>query len=129
MDQVKDIVRRAVDEKERALREQYDRILGQKLQGARAQEVTSACYGRPLSPRSVGCASLCDLAHFSLLPTEQYQAFAKFNEDYISRSLKGSCAPLRPNSLVCFRSIIPSVALTSRVSLHTCVRSDLGYVS
>jgi len=51
MDQVKDIVRRAVDEKERALREQYDRILSQKLQ-------------------------------------EQYQAFAKFNEDYISRSLK-----------------------------------------
>jgi hypothetical protein len=53
MDQVKDIVRRAVDEKERALREQYDRILAQKLQ-------------------------------------EQYQAFAKFNEDYISRSLKSS---------------------------------------
>ena len=37
MDQVKDIVRRAVDEKERALREQYDRILAQKLQGARNQ--------------------------------------------------------------------------------------------
>jgi predicted metal-dependent hydrolase len=53
MDQVKDIVRRAVDEKERALREQYDRILAQKLQ-------------------------------------EQYQAFAKFNEDYISRTLKNS---------------------------------------
>jgi len=53
LDQVKDIVRRAVDEKERALREQYDRILQQKLQ-------------------------------------EQYQAFAKFNEDYISRSLKSS---------------------------------------
>jgi len=51
MDQVKDIVRRAVDEKERALREQYDRILAQKLQ-------------------------------------EQYQAFAKFNEDYISRTAK-----------------------------------------
>jgi len=51
MDQVKDIVRRAVDEKERALREQYDRILATKLQ-------------------------------------EQYMAFAKFNEDYISRSLK-----------------------------------------
>jgi len=51
MDQVRDIVRRAVDEKERSLREQYDRILQQKLQ-------------------------------------EQYQAFAKFNEDYISRSLK-----------------------------------------
>jgi hypothetical protein len=53
MDQVRDIVRRAVDEKERSLREQYDRILQQKLQ-------------------------------------EQYQAFAKFNEDYISRSLKQS---------------------------------------
>ena len=53
MDQVRDIVRRAVDEKERTLREQYDRILSQKLQ-------------------------------------EQYQAFAKFNEDYISRSLKGN---------------------------------------
>jgi len=51
MDQVRDIVRRAVDEKERSLREQYDRVLQQKLQ-------------------------------------EQYQAFAKFNEDYISRSLK-----------------------------------------
>lgn len=53
MDQVKDIVRRAVDEKERALREQYDRILSTKLQ-------------------------------------EQYMAFAKFNEDYISRTLKTS---------------------------------------
>ena len=50
---VRDIVRRAVDEKERSLREQYERILQQKLQ-------------------------------------EQYQAFAKFNEDYISRSLKSS---------------------------------------
>ena len=36
MDQVKDIVRRAVDEKERALREQYDRILATKLQGMRS---------------------------------------------------------------------------------------------
>ena len=36
MDQVRDIVRRAVDEKERSLREQYDRILQQKLQGAHA---------------------------------------------------------------------------------------------
>jgi hypothetical protein len=53
MDQVKDIVRRAVEEKERALREQYDRVLSVKLQ-------------------------------------EQYQAFAKFNEDYISRQLKTS---------------------------------------
>ena len=53
MDQVRDIVRRAVDEKERSLREQYDKILQQKLQ-------------------------------------EQYQAFAKFNEDYISRSLKAN---------------------------------------
>ena len=53
MEQVRDIVRRAVDEKERSLREQYERILQQKLQ-------------------------------------EQYQAFAKFNEDYISRSLKSS---------------------------------------
>jgi len=53
MDQVRDIVRRAVDEKERSLREQYDRILQQKLQ-------------------------------------EQYQAFAKFNEDYVSRSLKSA---------------------------------------
>ncbi|KOO31021.1 akirin 2 [Chrysochromulina tobinii] len=53
MEQVKDIVRRAVDEKERALREQYDRILSTKLQ-------------------------------------EQYMAFAKFNEDYISRSLKSN---------------------------------------
>ena len=53
LDQVKDIVRRAVDEKERGLREQYDRILAQKLQ-------------------------------------EQYQAFAKFNEDYISRQAKGT---------------------------------------
>ena len=53
MDQVRDIVRRAVDEKERALREQYDHILQQKL-------------------------------------NEQFQSFAKFNEDYISRSLKTS---------------------------------------
>jgi len=32
LDQVKDIVRHAVDEKERTLREQYDRILHDKLQ-------------------------------------------------------------------------------------------------
>lgn len=51
LEQTRDIVRRALEEKERRLREQYDRILQQKLQ-------------------------------------EQYQAFAKFNEDYISRSLK-----------------------------------------
>jgi len=53
MEQVRDIVRKAVDEKERNLREQYDRILQQKLQ-------------------------------------EQYQSFAKFTEDYVSRSLKSS---------------------------------------
>jgi len=53
MEQVKDIVRLAVDEKERGLREQYDRVLATKLQ-------------------------------------EQYMAFAKFNEDYISRSLKSN---------------------------------------
>jgi len=51
LEQVKDIVRRAVDEKERQIRVEYDGILQQKLQ-------------------------------------EQYQVFAKFNEDYISRSLK-----------------------------------------
>ena len=51
LEQVRDIVRRAVDEKEQSLRYEYDRILQQKLQ-------------------------------------EQYQAFAKFNEDYISRNLK-----------------------------------------
>jgi len=32
LDQVKDIVRRAVEEKERSLRETYDRILQEKLQ-------------------------------------------------------------------------------------------------
>jgi len=53
LEQVKDIVRRAVDERERGLREQYERILQHKLQ-------------------------------------EQYQAFAKFNEDYISRQLKNN---------------------------------------
>lgn len=51
LEQVKDIVRRAVDEKERCLRGLYDRILQEKLQ-------------------------------------EQFRAFAKFNEDYISRQLK-----------------------------------------
>lgn len=51
LEQVMDIVRRAVEEKERCLRELYDRILQEKLQ-------------------------------------EQYRAFAKFNEDYISRQLK-----------------------------------------
>ena len=51
LEQVKDIVRKAVDEKERCLREQYDRILQEKLQ-------------------------------------EQFRSFSKFNEDYISRSLK-----------------------------------------
>ena len=53
LEQVKDIVRRAVEEKERTLRVQYDAILQQKLQ-------------------------------------EQYAVFAKFNEDYISRSLKSN---------------------------------------
>jgi len=51
LEQVRDIVRHAVDEKERSLREIYDEILNEKLQ-------------------------------------EQYRAFAKFNEDYISRQLK-----------------------------------------
>jgi len=51
LEQVKDIVRRAVEEKERNLRELFERILQEKLQ-------------------------------------EQYKAFAKFNEDYISRQLK-----------------------------------------
>ena len=51
MEQVRDIVRRACEEKERTLRDQYDRVLQQKL-------------------------------------NEQYMSFAKFNEDYISRSLK-----------------------------------------
>ncbi len=53
LEQVKDIVRHACDERERTLREAYDKILGEKLQ-------------------------------------EQYQSFAKFNEDYISRQLKAS---------------------------------------
>ena len=53
LEQVKDIVRRAVDEKERQIRVQYDEILQRKLQ-------------------------------------EQYQSFAKFNEDYISRTLKSN---------------------------------------
>jgi|TARA_B100000524_G_C23582947_1_gene346077 hypothetical protein len=53
IEQVMDIVRRAVEDKERCLRELYDRILQEKLQ-------------------------------------EQYRAFAKFNEDYISRQLKSS---------------------------------------
>jgi len=53
LEQVKDIVRRAVDEKERSLREVYDRILQEKLQ-------------------------------------EQFKSFAKFNEDYISRTLKST---------------------------------------
>ena len=53
LEQVKDIVRRAVDEKERQIRVQYDEILQRKLQ-------------------------------------EQYQSVAKFNEDYISRTLKSN---------------------------------------
>ena len=53
LEQVKAIVRPACDERERTLREAYDKILGEKLQ-------------------------------------EQYQSFAKFNEDYISRQLKAS---------------------------------------
>ena len=52
MEFVNDMASKAeAPEKEQSLREQYDRILQQKLQ-------------------------------------EQYQAFAKFNEDYISRNLK-----------------------------------------
>jgi len=51
LDQVRDIVRKAVEERERTLREHYDRILQTKLQ-------------------------------------EQFRAFAKFNEDYVSRQLR-----------------------------------------
>ncbi|EOD15364.1 hypothetical protein EMIHUDRAFT_356471, partial [Emiliania huxleyi CCMP1516] len=51
LDQVRDIVRKAVIERERTLREEYDRTLQTKLQ-------------------------------------EQFQAFAKFNEDYVSRQLR-----------------------------------------
>ena len=55
MDQVKDIVRRAVDEKERALREQYDRILATKLQGEDARPSTHA--------RTLSTADLPRLGH------------------------------------------------------------------
>jgi hypothetical protein len=51
MDQVRDIVRRAVDEKERTLREQYDRVLQQKLQGVCLRASSNAHpYRRAPSP-------------------------------------------------------------------------------
>ena len=88
MEQVRDIVRRAVDEKERSLREQYDRVLQQKLQGAHApgrntQRRNTQCVPGFAPPDQRGWAVPRAFA-------EQYQAFAKFNEDYISRSLKGN---------------------------------------
>ena len=53
LDQVRDIVTRTVEARERVLRQEYDRVLQQKLQ-------------------------------------EQWASFAKFNEDYVSRTLKSS---------------------------------------
>ena len=107
LDSVKDIVRRAVDEKERSLREQYDRILQQKLQGARAHIAHARAppppagasprrrlappHGPHMQPRRFPFAH-APLHTLRARPSfaEQYQAFAKFNEDYISRSLKSS---------------------------------------
>ena len=53
LEQVRDIVTRTVEARERVLRQEYDRVLQQKLQ-------------------------------------EQWASFAKFNEDYVSRTLKSS---------------------------------------
>ena len=117
LEQVKDIVRRAVDEKERQIRVQYDAILQQKLQGEARRDPPPHAH-RPRGP-------LVLQQHIRLPPqpahprpparAEQYQAFAKFNEDYISRSLKTKCAPRRP----CFpASSLPgaSVRLRARTS-------------
>ena len=125
LEQVKDIVRRAVDEKERQIRDQYDRILQQKLQGALTLPLLDgfplrACptpavwpHVLRLTRRLLSAASsayshcmsfLCVVqipfpSHPCIcMRTEQYQAFAKFNEDYISRSLKSKCPSTHPPS-------------------------------
>ena len=107
MEQVKDIVRLAVDEKERGLREQYDRVLATKLQGARRalERIDAGARNVPppplllQAPIASACCSPLGAPPFA----EQYMAFAKFNEDYISRSLKSKCALqlLLPPSLSC----------------------------
>ena len=93
IDQVRDIVRRAVDEKERNLREQYDRILQQKLQGARRMPLV-ARNARFLARVPAVPSPPALIARSLALPpsrfAEQYQAFAKFNEDYISRTVKSN---------------------------------------
>ena len=42
LEQVRDIVQRTCDERERVLREHYERVLQQKLQGARPSPLTPA---------------------------------------------------------------------------------------
>lgn len=85
LEQVRDIVQRTVDERERVLREHYDRILQQKLQGACSTHTASRVSAPPDASRSPPPVpvrlSVC---------AEQWQSFAKFNEDYVSRALKSS---------------------------------------
>jgi len=85
LEQVKDIVRRAVEEKERNLRELFERILQEKLQGVlssqrRELELTE------LTRFALVAVNVLTIASRAI--AEQYKAFAKFNEDYISRQLK-----------------------------------------
>tara|TARA_B110001452_G_scaffold150156_1_gene124936 strand:- start:558 stop:842 length:285 start_codon:yes stop_codon:yes gene_type:complete len=84
LEQVRDIVQRTVDERERVLREHYDRVLQQKLQGA-CSTSRVAC----LCPSATSRSPLT-LPIRLLACAEQWQSFAKFNEDYVSRSLKSS---------------------------------------
>ena len=131
LEQVKDIVRRAVDEKERQIRVQYDAILQQKLQG----ETTATHPVPPPSPlRTRAALSLEPTGTVSLAAltspvrpalAEQYQAFAKFNEDYISRALKTKCAAAPPPKC-CACS---AAAHGADVLLPLAARSDLGYIS
>ena len=47
LEQVRDIVQRTVEERERVLREHYDRVLQQKLQGARRPR--AGCHTRTVA--------------------------------------------------------------------------------
>lgn len=52
LEQVRDIVQRTVDERERVMRAHYDRVLQQKLQGACSTPHIPCPYPCPSAPRA-----------------------------------------------------------------------------
>ena len=100
MEQVKDIVRRAVDEKERALREQYDRILSTKLQGAwrrpdalarsRVQPLRHIVSSHSLAARACRAIhGLCEIQRGLHLAVAQIQRLAILHLMRRAHSIKG----------------------------------------